>query len=148
IHASEDIAAAREKAVRVIGKLRVLRLARAGNRGDTTPSRRSIGGGFAPTTRSSSSCARSGGARTSWARSLTVNPPALNLAAARLRHIAGTAWSTKRYLNIGLSADERGHHRAPVLSSCAKCRRARALAQPLGGGRFLPPYYPIDSAAN
>src|SRR5215831_9165712 len=25
---------------------------------------------------------------------------ALNLAAARLRHIAGTAWSTKRYLNI------------------------------------------------
>jgi putative transposase len=27
---------------------------------------------------------------------------ALNLAAARLRHIAGTAWSTKRYLNIVL----------------------------------------------
>ena len=26
---------------------------------------------------------------------------ALNLAAARLRHVAGTAWSTKRYLNIG-----------------------------------------------
>jgi putative transposase len=25
---------------------------------------------------------------------------ALNLAAARLRHIAGTAWSTKRYLNV------------------------------------------------
>jgi hypothetical protein len=25
---------------------------------------------------------------------------ALNLAAARLRHIAGTAWSTNRYLNI------------------------------------------------
>ena len=25
---------------------------------------------------------------------------ALNLAAARLRHIAGTAWSSKRYLNI------------------------------------------------
>jgi hypothetical protein len=25
---------------------------------------------------------------------------ALNLAAARLRHIAGTAWSNKRYLNI------------------------------------------------
>jgi len=24
----------------------------------------------------------------------------LNLTAARLRHIAGTAWSTKRYLNI------------------------------------------------
>ena len=27
---------------------------------------------------------------------------ALNLATARLRHIAGTAWSSKRYLNIGL----------------------------------------------
>ena len=27
---------------------------------------------------------------------------ALNLAAARLRHIAGTRWSTKRYLNMAL----------------------------------------------
>jgi putative transposase len=27
---------------------------------------------------------------------------ALNLAAARLRHIAGTHWSTKRYLNMEL----------------------------------------------
>lgn len=27
---------------------------------------------------------------------------ALNLAAARLRHIAGTKWSTKRYLNMNL----------------------------------------------
>ena len=39
---------------------------------------------------------------------------ALNLAAARLRHIAGTAWSTKRYLNIETAegqADERCHHR-------------------------------------
>jgi hypothetical protein len=31
---------------------------------------------------------------------------ALNLAAARLRHIAGTAWSTKRYLNIKLLKDQ------------------------------------------
>ena len=31
---------------------------------------------------------------------------ALNLAAARLRHVAGTAWSTKRYLNIGLLTDQ------------------------------------------
>ena len=37
---------------------------------------------------------------------------ALNLAAARLRHIAGTAWSTKRYLNIELLNDQqmRGAH--------------------------------------
>jgi putative transposase len=31
---------------------------------------------------------------------------ALNLAAAKLRHIAGTAWSTKRYLNIELLKDQ------------------------------------------
>ena len=31
---------------------------------------------------------------------------ALNLAAARLRHIAGTGWSTKRYLNIELLKDQ------------------------------------------
>jgi putative transposase len=32
--------------------------------------------------------------------------PALNLAAARLRHIAGTNWSTKRYLNIELLKEQ------------------------------------------
>jgi len=31
---------------------------------------------------------------------------ALNLAAARLRHIAGTAWSTKRYFNVELLKDQ------------------------------------------
>jgi putative transposase len=31
---------------------------------------------------------------------------ALNLAAARLRHIAGTAWSSKRYLNMELLKDQ------------------------------------------
>ena len=31
---------------------------------------------------------------------------ALNLAAARLRHLAGTAWSTKRYLNMKLLKDQ------------------------------------------
>jgi hypothetical protein len=31
---------------------------------------------------------------------------ALNLAAARLRHVAGTAWSSKRYLNIRLLTDK------------------------------------------
>ena len=31
---------------------------------------------------------------------------ALNLAAARLRHIAGTAWSAKRYLNIEMLKDQ------------------------------------------
>ena len=31
---------------------------------------------------------------------------ALNLAAARLRHVAGTAWSSKRYLNMELLKDQ------------------------------------------
>jgi len=51
------------------------------------------------------SCARLGDAPASSAHSRTANPR-LNLAAARLRHIAGTAWSTKRYLNIELLNDQ------------------------------------------
>ena len=35
-------------------------------------------------------------------RRLSRRQSALNLAAARLRHIAGTRWSTKRYLNMEL----------------------------------------------
>src|SRR5262249_22172488 len=31
---------------------------------------------------------------------------ALHLASARLRHVAGTAWSSKRYLNITLLKDQ------------------------------------------
>src|SRR5436189_3998761 len=61
IHAGEDVMAAREKAIRVIEKLRALRLIRAAELVEaaveetlpTTPSRRSIGGVFAPTIRSS-----------------------------------------------------------------------------------------------
>jgi hypothetical protein len=33
------------------------------------------------------------------------NESPLNLAAARLRHIAGTEWSTKRYLSMDLLKD-------------------------------------------
>jgi hypothetical protein len=44
----------------------------------------------------------SAGAPASWAH--PDGQSALNLAAARLRHIAGT-WSTKRYLNIELLKD-------------------------------------------
>ena len=39
-------------------------------------------------------------------RKILDTTSALNLAAARLRHIAGTAWSTKRYLNIELLKDQ------------------------------------------
>ena len=55
-------------------------------------------------TRSSASCARSGG-RNRVVGSFADGQLALNLAAARLRHIAGTAWSTKLYLNLELLKD-------------------------------------------
>ena len=69
------------------------------------PSRRSIGAGFAPTIRSSASCARIR------RRSRVVGPfldgqSALNLAAARLRYIAGSEWSTKRSLRMELLKDQ------------------------------------------
>ena len=112
IHASEDIVAAREKAVRVIEKLRGFRLTRAAELVEaaieetlsyyTFPEEH--GAGSAPTIRSSASCARSDDGR-AW----SVHSPmesALNLAAARLRHIAGSTWSTKRYLNIELLKDQ------------------------------------------
>ena len=84
------------------------------------------------TIRSSACCVRSGDAR-AWLTRFPMGNSALNLAAARLRHIAGTAWSTKRYLNITAEgpADERGHHRlsqyrAP-LSPRPKCENCWTL---------------------
>ncbi len=44
--------------------------------------------------------------RTEAAVEETLAQSALSLAAARLRHIAGTTWSTKRYLNIELLKDQ------------------------------------------
>jgi hypothetical protein len=49
---------------------------------------------------------QSPGARTRVVGAFPDGKSALNLAAARLRHIAGTGWSTKRYLNIGLLKDQ------------------------------------------
>jgi hypothetical protein len=66
-------------------------------------SRRYTGGGFAPTTRSSASCEIR--PRTRVVGAFLDGQSALNLAAARLRHIVGMAWSTKRYLNIELLKD-------------------------------------------
>jgi putative transposase len=43
--------------------------------------------------------------RTCVAGSFPDGQSALNLAAARLRHIAGSEWSTKRYLPMGLLKD-------------------------------------------
>ena len=110
IHAGEDIVAAHEKAVRVIEKLLGLRLTRAAEAG----------------VEEMLTCY--GFPEEHWRRIRTNNPlehilreirrrtrvvgafpdgqSALNLAAARLRDTAGTAWATKRYLNIELLKDQ------------------------------------------
>jgi hypothetical protein len=113
IHAGEDIVAAQQKAVQVIEKMRGLppgqcsRACGNGGRGDTGPLRLS-GGALAAHPNQQS-------ARTHSARDQAKNPRrrlvpgwAIGTQSRRsqLRHIAGTAWSTKRYLNIELQCRE------------------------------------------
>jgi putative transposase len=90
IHAGEDLAGEREKAIRVIEKLRGLRLSRAVELVEAAVER----------------ILREIRRRTRVVGAFPDGQSALNLAAARLRHIAGTAWSTKRYLNIELLKDQ------------------------------------------
>src|SRR5215467_15901533 len=113
IHAQESGEAARRKAEEVIAKLRAMRLAKAAELVEAA-----IG----------ETLAYYAFPEEHWRRIRTNNPferpmreirrrtrvvgafpddqSALNLAAARLRHIAGAAWSTKRYLNIELLKDQ------------------------------------------
>ena len=112
IHACEDREAAQEKASAVVDKLTALRLKEAAQR---------IQDGIADTLTYYSFPA------SHWHRIRTNNPlerimreirrrtrvvgafpdgkSALMLAAARLRHIAGTQWGTKRYLKMDLLRD-------------------------------------------
>jgi len=109
IHAQESCEAARRKAEEVIAKLRAMRLAKAAELVEAA-----IG----------ETLAYYAFPEEHWRRIRTNNPlerlmreirrrtrvvgafpdgqSALNLAAARLRHIAGTRWSAKRYLNMNL----------------------------------------------
>src|SRR4029078_7988182 len=111
--ASEDIAAAREKALRVVAKLRDLRLTKAAELvemgvADTlayyelaeAPLRR------IRTNNPLERILREIRRRSRVVGAFPDGQSALNLAAPRLRHIAGTAWSTKRYLNIELLKDQ------------------------------------------
>jgi transposase-like protein len=117
IHAAEDVAAAREKARQVVGKLRDQRLTRAAEL---------VEGGIEET------FGYYAFPEEHWRRIRTNNPlerilreirrrtrvvgafpdgeSALNLAAARLRHIAGTEWSTKRYLSMAFLKDLQQPH--------------------------------------
>ena len=97
----------------MIEKLRGLRLTRAAELAEAaveetltfTPSRKSTGDACAPTIHSNE-LLREIRRRTRVVGAFPDDQSALNLAAARLRHIAGTAWSTKRYLNIELLNDQ------------------------------------------
>src|SRR5262247_1567973 len=113
IHASEDLAAAREKANRVIEKLRGLRLSRAAELVETAVEETLTYYAFPEehwrrirTNNPLERILREIRRRTRVVGAFPDGQSALNLAAARLRHIAGTAWSTKRYLNIELLKDQ------------------------------------------
>jgi transposase-like protein len=113
IHAGEDLAAAREKANRVIEKLRGLRLSRAAELVETAVEETLTYYAFPEehwrrirTNNPLERILREIRRRTRVVGAFPDGQSALNLAAARLRHIAGTAWSTKRYLNIELLKDQ------------------------------------------
>ena len=113
IHASEDIMAAREKAVRVIDKLRGLRLAKAAELAEAAVEETLTYYAFPEehwrrirTNNPLERLLREIRRRTRVVGAFPDGQSALNLAAARLRHIAGTAWSTKRYLNMKLLKDQ------------------------------------------
>jgi putative transposase len=113
IHASEDLAAAREKAIRVIEKLRGLRLSRAAELVEAAVEETLTYYAFPEehwrrirTNNPLERILREIRRRTRVVGAFPDGQSALNLAAARLRYIAGTAWSTKRYLNIELLKDQ------------------------------------------
>ena len=118
---------------------------RSRRRSAITRSRRSIGGGFAPTTRSSASCARSGGAHAWWARSLTVNPRCPQAAPHRRHSVVYEEIS--QYRAAQGPADERCHHRVRLPrgalaadshqqpATSASC--ARSAGAPASWARFL-----------
>ena len=120
IHAQENLEAARRKATEIVARLCELRLVKAAELVETA----------VPET-----LAYYAFPEEHWRRIRTNNPlerimreirrrtravgafpdgnSALNLAAARLRHIAGTRWSTKRYLNMDLLR----HHTATAMTA-------------------------------
>ena len=103
----EDIVAAREKAVRVIEKLRALRLTKAAELAEAAVEETLTYYAFPEehwrrirTNNPLERILREIRRRTRVVGAFPDGQSALNLAAARLRHVAGTAWSTKRYLNM------------------------------------------------
>ena len=109
IHASEDIEAAREKARQVIAKLREQRLTRAAELVEASIEETITYYRFPEehwrrirTNNPLERILREIRRRTRVVGAFPDGQSALNLAAARLRHVAGTEWSTKRYLSMDL----------------------------------------------
>ena len=120
IHAAEDAASARDKALAVVEKLKAMKLVKAAQMISDT---------FEET------LAYYHFPEEHWRRIRTNNPlerlmreirrrtrvvgafpdgnSCLNLAAARLRHVAGTTWSSKRYLTMNLNS----HHAAQAMTA-------------------------------
>ena len=120
IHAAEDAASARDKAHAVIEKLKAMKLTKAAEL---------VSANFEET------LAYYHFPEEHWRRIRTNNPlerlmreirrrtrvvgafpdgnSCLNLAAARLRHVAGTTWSSKRYLTMNLNS----HHAEQAMSA-------------------------------
>jgi transposase-like protein len=107
IHAQEDIQAAREKAASVVGKLRTMRLSKAADvveRGiDETLSYMRFPREHWSRIRTNNGLERimrEIRRRTRVVGAFPDGNSALMLVAARLRHIAGTKWGTRRYLDM------------------------------------------------
>ena len=117
IHASEDRVAADDKALQVVTKLREQRLTKAAELVEQSVHETLAYYAFPEehwrrirTNNPLERILREIKRRTKVVGAFPDGNSALNLAAARLRHIAGTTWSTKRYLNMQLLKDAK--HRA------------------------------------
>ncbi len=107
IHAAEDIEAASAKAAMVVDKLRSQRLQRAADLVHNTVAETLAYYAFPEehwrrirTNNPLERLMREIRRRTRVVGAFPDGQSCLNLAAARLRHIAGTSWSTKRYLTM------------------------------------------------
>lgn len=114
IHASEDRAAAEAKAGDVIAKLRAMKLAKAADLVETTVAETLAYYAFPSvhwrrirTNNPLERLMREIRRRTRVVGAFPDGASCLNLAAARLRHIAGTTWSAKRNLDMELLEKER-----------------------------------------
>ncbi len=113
IHASEDRAAAEAKTADVLAKLKAARLWKAAELVETTAHETLSYYAFPEehwrrirTNNPLERLMREIRRRTRVVGAFPDGTSCLNLAAARLRHIAGTTWSTKRYLNMQLLQTE------------------------------------------